>query len=200
MTKPYVPLLKEQNTRRGFFSQVEFGRLKALLPSPVDAIVTFAHITGWRVPSEILSLQWRQVDFDGGQVCLDPGTTKNDQARVFPFTRELQEILEQQKAVTKELQRTNRVLCPWVFHRNGHRVKGFSRSWKTATRKAGIPGRIPHDLRRTAVRNLVRAGVPERVAMTLTGHKTRAVFERYNIVSESDLLEAAARLDVATWK
>jgi hypothetical protein len=70
--------------------------------------------------------------------------------------------------------------------------------WVPAIGGKGLPGRIPHDFRRTAVRNLVRAGIPERVAMTMTGHKTRSVFERYNIVSQGDLLDAARRLDSAS--
>jgi hypothetical protein len=87
-----------------------------------------------------------------------------------------------------------------VFHRTGKKVKGkrittFVKAYRTACTKAGYPGRIPHDLRRTAVRNLVRAGIPERVAMQMTGHKTRSVFERYNIVSECDLLDAAKKLN-----
>ena len=82
-----------------------------------------------------------------------------------------------------------------MFHRNGKRIAWFYGSWRSACSEAGVPGRIPHDFRRTAVRNLVRAGVPERVAMMMTGHKTRAVFENYNIVSPGDLDEAARRLD-----
>ena len=88
-----------------------------------------------------------------------------------------------------------------MFNRSNRKVKGkritiFIKAFRAAWTKAGCPGRIPHDLRRTAVRNLVRAGVPERVAMQMTGHKTRSVFERYNIVSECDLVDAAKKLNV----
>ncbi len=86
-------------------------------------------------------------------------------------------------------------LTPWIFHRKGRQIGDFRKAWTTACEKAGVPGRILHDFRRTAVRNLVRAGVPELVAMQMTGHKTRSVFDRYNIVSEEDLMEAAKRLD-----
>jgi integrase len=82
-----------------------------------------------------------------------------------------------------------------VLHNEAKPFKSYRKSWKTACRKAGLPGRIPHDFRRTAVRNLVRAGVPEAVAMKMTGHKTRSVFERYNIVSQGDLNDAARKLD-----
>jgi integrase len=149
------------------------------------------------MPSEVQKLHWRQVDLGVGAVRLDPGTTKNDEGREFPFTKELRVLLEAQKAKTEALQRERGIICPWVFHRAGKPIKYFRRSWKTACKNAGLPGRIPHDFRRTAVRNLVRAGVPERVAMQMTGHKTRSVFERYNIVSSADLMEAARRLDEA---
>ena len=135
------------------------------------------------------------MDFGAGGVALDPGTTKNDEGRVFPFTRELKELLEKQERYTSQLQRQEDKVIPWVFHRKGKRIGDFRKAWATACKKAGVPGRIPHDFRRTAVRNLVRAGVPERVAMQMTGHKTRSVFERYNIVSEGDLEAAAKRLD-----
>ena len=125
------------------------------------------------------------------------GTTKNEAARTFPFTGELREALETQKAKTDAL-KDEGTICPWVFHRNRNRIKEFRQAWVNACKRAGIPGRIPHDFRRTAVRNLVRAGVPERVAMQLTGHKTRSVFERYNIVSEGDLTMAAEKIDAAT--
>lgn len=103
-------------------------------------------------------------------------------------------ILEEQKAIALK---KRGIICTWVFNRGGKPTKEFRRSWKTTCREAGIPGRIPHDFRRTAVRNLVRAGIPERVAMMMTGHKTRSVFERYNIVSPDDLDQAAKRMNEA---
>ena len=175
----------------------QFERVHSHLSSPLQAVVHFAYLTGWRIRSEVLTLQWRQVDLKAGRVVLDPGTTKNDDGRIFPFTDELRELLEKQRETTQSVQRERRVLCPWVFHRDGQRIKSFYGAWRTACKKSGVPGRIPHDFRRTAVRNLVRAGVPERVAMQMTGHKTRSVFDRYNIVSEGDLTQAALLLDRA---
>jgi integrase len=147
----------------------------------------------------VLTLQWRHVDLKVGEVRLDPGSTKNGEGRVFPFTDDLRRLLEEQHAEHRILRRTGKVV-PWVFVRMAANERGgekhprpirvFTKAWKAACLAAGFPGRIPHDLRRTAVRNMVRRNVGERVAMQLSGHKTRSVFERYNIVSSGDLRTA----------
>ena len=195
LAKPYIPLLQEDNIRRGFFEWDQYEAVLRHLPQDLVMVITFAHTTGWRIPSEVLTLQWRQVDFDAGEVRLDPGTTKNRQGRTFPFTDELLGVLRHQKAVADELKRTSGIICPWVFHRHGRPIKSLRAAWRNACANAGCPGRLLHDLRRTAVRNMVRGGVPERVAMKLTGHKTRSVFDRYDIVSDGDLKLAATRLN-----
>ena len=193
--KPHIPLLQEHNVRRGFFEKHQFEDVISHLAAPLRSVVTFAYITGWRIPSEVLTLQWRNVDFSAGEVRLDPGTTKNSEGRVFPMTLGLRTLLEAQWHLTRALSQSKGKIYPWVFHRNGEPIRSFRKAWTTACTKAGCPARIPHDLRRTAVRNLVRAGIPERVAMQMTGHKTRSVFERYNIVSDGDLRAAATRLE-----
>jgi hypothetical protein len=76
-------------------------------------------------------------------------------------------------------------------------IVSFGKAWKVACVAAGCPGRIPHDMRRTAIRNFVRTGTSENVAMKMSGHKTRSVFDRYNVTSPADLREAARRLDAA---
>jgi integrase len=200
--RPYIPLLKEDNVRKGFFEPQQSASVQRHLPPHMRGIAAFAFVTGWRTPSEILTLEWRQVDLKQGEVRLDVGTTKNGEGRVFPITTELRRILDAQQEVAKNVKREHgtiprHVFCHTKGAKAGHGVTegGYNKAWRKARVAAGCPGRIPHDFRRTAVRNLVRGGVPERVAMQLTGHKTRAVFERYNIVSAGDLRDAARRLD-----
>ena len=202
--KPHIPLLRESNTRKGFFEADQIVSVLACLPAPLVPMIEFAYITGWRIDSEVKPLEWRQVDFAGGEVRLDPHTTKNHAGRVFPMTDDLRALLKAQRTRADRLTRACGRIVPWVFFREVAKGRGgpkhlkpitsFTKAWKAAVTAAGCPGRIPHDLRRTAVRNMVRRGVPERVAMQLTGHKTRSVFERYNIVSEGDLRAAAAQL------
>ena len=200
LRRPRIPLLAESKPRAGFFERAQFEAVRRHLTASLQALVTFAYITGWRVPSECRRSNGRRWISSTGTVRLEPGTTKNAQGRVFPLTDELREVLETQRAAVDALKATG-IITPWVFFRlvaKGRRgpkspnpITTFAGAWRAACTAAGCPGR--HDFRRTAVRNLVRAGVPERVAMLMTGHKTRSVFERYNIVSEGDLAEAAAK-------
>ena len=90
------------------------------------------HSTGWRVQSEVVPLQWRLVDFAAGRVRLDPGTAKNPEGRVFPLTVELRRLLEAQHRATDEMERERGIVCPWVFHRNGLRIKDFRYAWQAA--------------------------------------------------------------------
>ena len=202
---PHIQLLREDNTRTGFFEKEQFNAVSRHLPPYAQPVALFAYLTGWRLRSEVLPLRWRQVDFTAGIVRLEVGTTKNREGRTFVMPPALRACLEDRRAITDAVQREHGVIIPYVFHRTltsrrqktlqpGVPLKGFRRAWRTACRAAGVPGAIPHDFRRTAIRNMVRAGIPERVAMTMSGHKTRSVFERYNIVSEGDLREAAGRL------
>jgi integrase len=193
--KPYIPMLDEDNVRQGFFGYSQFLKILSYLPAHVQPVAKFAYITGWRSLSEILPLQWIQIDFDAETIRLEPGTTKNRQARVFPMTAELRQLLQDQWARHKALLGEG-YDCPWVFPYGARRFKSFKTAWRTACRNAGMDARIPHDFRRTAVRNLTRAGIVEGVAMQMTGHLTGSVFDRYNIVSRGDLDHAKALLDI----
>jgi integrase len=146
------------------------------------------------VASEILTRQWKHVDLKAGFLRLEPGETKNGEGRTFPFTPELRALLEQQRERTTLMEQASGKIIPWVFHRDGKRIVSFLRAWKTACKKAGVPQMIPHDLRRTAVRNLERAGVPRTVAMKLVGHKTESIYRRYAIADEVMLREGVEKL------
>jgi len=186
--KPYIPQLVERNARAGFFEVQDFERVLAKLPEHLRPAVTFAYYTGWRLRSEILSLSWEHVDLTAETVRLFRDTTKNSEPRLIQLPHVLLAIL------TEQWQKRP-AGCPWVFPYKGRQLRYHYNAWWKAVKEAGLEGKIPHDFRRTAVRNLVRAGVPERVAMQICGHKTRSVFDRYHIVSPGDLAEAARKID-----
>lgn len=206
LNRPHFELLPENNARQGFFEPEQYQSVLKHLPEELRPVATFAYITGWRMKDEVLGLEWRQVDMKAGEVRLEPGTTKNKEGRTFPFTAGLRTLLEAQLKEHERWKKKGHIV-PQVFFREvaiGRRgplrprkITSMSKAFKSACVRAGCPGRIPHDFRRTAVRNLERAGVPRSVAMKMVGHKTESVYRRYAIVSGNDLKEAAAKLDAA---
>jgi integrase len=122
---PRIEKLQEDNIRQGFFEREQFEAVRKHLPAYAQPVVTFMYMTGWRIRSEALPLQWRQVDFQAGTVRLEPGTTKNKDGRTFYLTPELRACLEAQRAATEALQRQTGRIIPWVFHREGAPIKSF---------------------------------------------------------------------------
>jgi integrase len=194
-TVPEFQMLHVDNARKGFFEHEQFRAIAKHLPDYAQAVAEIAYITGWRAKSELLTRQWRHVDLARGWLRLEPGESKNGEGREFPFTPEMRSILERQREWVKEIEKRTGQIVPWVFcHADGSRVKDFRGAWKNACDDAGIAGRLVHDFRRTAVRNLERAGVPRSAAMRMTGHLTEAVYRRYAITDSAMLQEAAAKL------
>jgi integrase len=208
---PPISLLQEHNVRQGFFEEPEYRAILGRLPEVVRPLVSFLHLTGWRL-GEVLALTWRQVDVRAGVVRLEVGTTKNREGRVFPFAvlPELAALLRTQREATTACEHATGRVISAVFHRDGAPIRDLRGAWEAACIAAGFfrvlnpeapedkqrkkATKLLHDFRRTAVRNLERAGVPRSVAMKLTGHKTEAVYRRYAIVSEGDLAEGVAKL------
>jgi integrase len=193
-SKPHIAMLKVQNARKGFFEADQFLALLRHLPEELKPVAITAYSTGWRLHDEVLTRQRHHLDLQAGWLRLEPGETKNYEGRMFPLTPMLREALEAQVRKTELLQREKGAIIPWLFHRGGKPIKSFTRSWRTACKRAGIPGKIPHDFRRTAVRNLERAGVPRSAAMAMVGHKTLSIYTRYAIVDEHMLKAAALKL------
>lgn len=179
------------------------------MPEHLRGFVKFGHNVGWRI-SEIRNLKWDQVDRDQGIVRLEVGETKNDEGRTVYLDDELKGVFNGQWVRRKRA----KVLTPYVFTNEAGtgKIKEFRKTWNKICRDKGLgygykvsqsyvkkwedkynAGPTFHDFRRSAVRNMVRAGVPEQVTMKISGHKTRSVFERYNIVSDADLKMAAQK-------
>ena len=192
---PLFPTVRVENTRTGFASPEDIERVIQHLRDHAKGPVRCLYLTGWRT-SEVLGLEWRRVDFEAGTMRLDAEQSKSGKPRTFPFAAlpALAALLREQRERTMALERRRSRVIPWVFHLDGERLMAFRTGWRNAVKKAGLPWLTPHDMRRSAARNLVRAGVPEKVVMDLCGWKTRAMFDRYNITSARDLAEGVQRL------
>lgn len=195
---PHIEMLEEPEARQGFFEQAEYAAVRAELPAHLRPLLTFYYWTGWR-KQEALSLEVRQVDLAAGLITLDPEQSKNKRRRVLDFSGmdDLRDTLADQLAAAERIGRTVGRVVTAVFHEpDGTPVTAYRLrvAWEAARETAGYSHKQIHDFRRTRARNLVRAGVPESVAMKVTGHKTRSTFARYDITSGEDLREAGARV------
>jgi integrase len=163
-------------------------------PDYLKPVVKTAYDTGWRVSSDLLTRKRSHLDLQAKMLRLDPGEAKCKEGRNFPLTPRLYEILSKVVARNEAFQRATGQIVPWLFHRRGKHIKRFDKAWKSACKRAGISDRILHDFRRTAVRNLERAGVTRSVAMQMVGHKTESIYRRYAITDHKMLREAADTL------
>ncbi|PON12357.1 hypothetical protein C2W62_40010 [Candidatus Entotheonella serta] len=174
--------LSETNIRTDFFEPDEIKAVISFLPDYLQDYVRFAHITGWR-RNEISSLQWEDVSIQHRIIRLNPDNSKTGESRILVLTGELLELL-------KRREQLRAVGCPYVFHQRGEFIRDFRKAWANATKAAGCSGRVFHSLRRSSVRDIIKVKVYERVAMSVSGHCTRSVFDRYNITAEDDIRQA----------
>jgi integrase len=194
---PVIDMPRVHNARQGFFEEDDLQALLPHLPPHARNLVEFLYLTGWRV-GEVLRLRWSDVDWKRRSVWLRD--SKSREPRVFPFKYHprLEQVLRRQRQFVTEWERAEARLCASVFPWRGRPMQKLRRSWKTACRAAGLPDRLVHDFRRTAVRNLIRAGVQQAIAMKITGHKTGSIFRRYLIVDEELLAQATGPWRI-TW-
>ena len=187
---PLVDMPRVDNARQGFFEEKDFQAILPHLPPHARNLVEFLYLTGWR-SGEAFRLTWPDVDWDEQTVHLRD--SKNREPRLFPFKyhARLEVVLRRQRADVAAWELKKGCACLSVFHWKGRPIQKLRRSWRNACIKAGLPGRLLHDFRRTAVRNLIRAGVQQAIAMKITGHKTDSIFRRYLIVDEELLAQAA---------
>jgi integrase len=171
-----------------------FGKVLQHLPPDHQDFATFLFISGWR-RSEASGLRWSDI---AGNIIRLPGQrTKTGKARILPIGPQLKALIERRRVRGRE----SVFVFTYVAEKRSKGqtlpIRDFRKRWKRATAAAGAPGALIHDLRRTSIRNARRAGLSESEAMLRSGHKTSAVFKRYDIISEADALEAAERFEAS---
>jgi integrase len=180
---PHFPMTAETNVRTGFLTDEQYSALLAELPAELKPLFTVGYATGIRL-GELKAVRWEQVDLTEGFITLETGETKNGDGRIVPILNgHMADLLTAAKAERD----ANYPESPWVFSRGGEQIKDFRWAWQKACERAKVPELKFHDLRRTAVRNMRRAGVPQVVRMKISGHKTDSMERRYSIVDADDI-------------
>jgi integrase len=175
-SKPTLKLVEGENVRQGFIAPEDFDAVLPHLPLYLQGLVEFLYRTGWR-RKEGQTLLWADVDQRGGIIRLRIENSKTKEPRVYPLAGRVLELIQ-------EAQQRRRLDCPFVFHHAGKQIKSFRKAWRNACDTAGLGHVVPHDMKRSAARNLSRAGVRAEVAMKMIGHKTPSMWRRYRIVDE----------------
>jgi integrase len=179
---PKIRGMKETTIRQGFFEYEEVEALTAHLPDYLQDFVWFAYYCGWR-KGEIAQLEWRDVDMRSRVIRLRSEVSKTADGRSLPLEGPLWDLFKR---------RWEGRHVQWVFYRNNRPIGDFRKAWLSACKKSGVT-RIFHDFRRSAARDMIEAGVPEKTAMEITGHKTRSMLDRYNIVNEAQKRDAVRK-------
>jgi integrase len=192
VTIPYFPMVAETQSRQGFLSDEQYKKLRDALPEYLKPLFVTAYFTGVRL-GELLAIRWEQVDLEQGFITLSAADTKTGHSRAVP-------ILDGDMRFWLEWSRDHADGCPSVFHNEGTAFREFRSSWRNACAAAGVPDLKFHDLRRTAVRNMRRAGVPQVVRMRISGHRTDSMERRYNIVDIEDIQSAKTLMQKLTAK
>ncbi len=188
---PHIPILKEDNVRQGFISHDQYETLRKALPDHLRAVFVVGYHTGAR-RGELLRIRIADVDFANREIKIPGRSTKNSKPKTIPIYGDMAAALEMQIAWVRK----NWPRCPWLFVWRGKRLLSLTqKAWRSATKAAGVPGLIFHDLRRSAIRNMEQAGIPRSVAMAISGHKREDVYRRYDIVNDRDIQAAAQRLE-----
>jgi integrase len=187
---PVIKLLTERNIRQGFVEPGTFAEIEAHLAEPINDVARFGFITGWR-KREILSLRWSDVDLENRRIRLRRENSKTGEPRVIVLTGDLLGLIQARWAARQYRTNSGVGLSEFVFHRRGQRIVEFRNAWADACKAAHVPGLLFHDLRRSAVRNMMKSGkVDQAVAMQISGHKTDSMFRRYRVVDEADIEKA----------
>jgi integrase len=184
---PDIPKLEESDARQGFIEEQDYLVLRTAMPDHLKALFVVGYHVGNRL-GELRKLRWEQVDLAAGEIRIERRQAKGKKPRTIPIYGDMAEWLAWQWE--------SRVPgCDLVFHWKGKPIGSHVKGWRRACAVAGLDWLRPHDLRRSAIRNMERAGIPRHVAMGFSGHKTESVYQRYDIVVDQDLKVATEKLE-----